>query len=76
MDAVLEGIVTTQKKEGFNAFIQMGDVVCLMMVIPVLTFIKGDAKSGDTLISRFGGKKILTTHCTDAYGFTWHTKEH
>jgi hypothetical protein len=59
MDAVLEGIVTIQKKEGFKAFIQMGDVIRLMMVIPVLTFVKGDAKSGDTLASHFGGKNCL-----------------
>jgi hypothetical protein len=36
MDAVLEGIVATQKKGGFKAFVQMGDVVHLMMVIPAL----------------------------------------
>jgi hypothetical protein len=40
MDAVLEGIVTAQRKGGFKAFIQMGDVIRLMMVIPVITFIK------------------------------------
>jgi hypothetical protein len=59
MDAVLEGILTAQKKGGFKAFVQMGDVVCLMTVIPVITFIKGDAKSGDTLISCFGGKNCI-----------------
>jgi hypothetical protein len=59
MDAVLEGIVTTQKKGGFKAFIRMGDVVRLMTVIPVITFVKGDAKSGDTLISCFGNKNCI-----------------
>jgi hypothetical protein len=59
MEAVLEGIVTTQKKGGFKAFVWMGDVVCLMTVIPVITFVKGDAKSGDTLVSRFGGKTCI-----------------
>jgi hypothetical protein len=59
MDAVLEGILATQKKGGFKAFVRMGDVVRLMMVIPVLTFVKGDAKSGDTLVSRFGGKNCI-----------------
>jgi hypothetical protein len=54
MEAVLEGIITAQKKGGFNAFVRMGNVVHLMTVIPVITFIKGDAKSGDTLVSRFG----------------------
>jgi hypothetical protein len=53
MDAVLEGIVTAQKKGGFNTFVRMGDVVCLMTVIPVITFVKGNAKSGDTLVSHF-----------------------
>jgi hypothetical protein len=81
MDAVLEGIVTTQKNGGFKAFVRMGDVVCLMKVIPVLTFVKGNAKSEDTHVSHFGGKNciarvpgcvcvarwILTTHCTDVY---------
>jgi hypothetical protein len=59
MDAVLEGIVTAQKQGGFKAFVRMGDVVCLMTVIPVITFVKGDAKSGDTLISCFGGKTCI-----------------
>ncbi len=59
MDAVLEGIVTAQKKGGFKAFVRMGNVVRLMMVIPVMTFVKGDAKSGDTLVSCFGGKNCI-----------------
>jgi hypothetical protein len=59
IDAVLEGIVTAQKKGGFKAFIQMGNVVCLMTVIPVITFVKGDAKHGDTLVSHFGGKNCI-----------------
>jgi hypothetical protein len=59
MDAVLEGIVTSQKKGGFKAFVRMGNVVCLMMVIYVITFVKGDAKSGDTLVSHFGGKNCI-----------------
>jgi hypothetical protein len=54
MDAVLEGIVTAQKKGGFKAFVLMGDVVRLMMVTPVITFVKGNAQSGDTLVSHFG----------------------
>jgi hypothetical protein len=37
----------------------MGNVVHLMMVIPVITFIKGNAKSGDTLVSHFGGKNCI-----------------
>ena len=59
MDAVLQGIRTVQKKGGFKAFVRMGDVVRLMMVMPVIAFVKGDAKSGDTLVSRFGGKNCI-----------------
>jgi hypothetical protein len=59
MDAVLEGIVTAQKKGGFKAFIRMGDVIRLMTVKPVITFVKGNAKSGDTLVSCFGGKNCI-----------------
>jgi hypothetical protein len=59
MAAVLEGIVTAQKNGGFKAFIQMGDVVRFMTMIPVITFVKGDAKSGDTLVSCFGGKNCI-----------------
>jgi hypothetical protein len=51
MEAFLEGIVTAQKKGGFEAFVRMGDVVRLMTVIPVITFVKGNAKSGDTRLS-------------------------
>ncbi len=29
------------------------------IMIPVITFIKGDAKSGDTLVSPFGGKNCI-----------------
>ncbi len=89
MEAVLEGILATQKKGGFKAFVQMGDVIYLMTVIPVLTFVKGDAKSGDTHLllwwqelhsqgtqDVFVARQILTTHCTDDYGSEWHTKEH
>jgi hypothetical protein len=87
MDTVLQGILAIQKRGGFKAFVQMGNVVCLM-VIPVITFVKGNAKSGDTLISCFGGKNCIARvprmclcgkadlHCTDAYGSEWHTKEH
>jgi hypothetical protein len=67
MDAVLEGILTAQKKGGFKALVQMGDVVCLMTVIPVITFIKGDAKSGDTLVSCFGGKNCIARVPQDVF---------
>ncbi len=47
------------EKGGFKAFVWMGNFVCLMMLIPVLTFVNGDAKSGDTLVSGFGGKNCI-----------------
>jgi hypothetical protein len=49
MYAVIEGIFAAQKKGGFKAFIGMGDVVCLITVTPVLTFIN----------SHFGGKNCI-----------------
>jgi hypothetical protein len=59
MDAVLEGIVTTQKRGGFKAFVRMDNVIHLMTVIRVITFVKGNAKSGDTLVSCFGSKNCI-----------------
>jgi hypothetical protein len=59
MDAVLQGILAIQKRGGFKAFVQMGNVFCLIMVIPVITFVKNDANSGDTLVSGFGGKNCI-----------------
>jgi hypothetical protein len=55
----LKVFLPLKKKGGFKAFIQMGDVVHLMMVIPVLTFVKGNAKSGFTLVSHFSGKNCI-----------------
>jgi hypothetical protein len=40
------------------------------MVIPVLTFIKGDAKSGDTLVSCFGWWQELHSQGTQDV-FVW-----
>jgi hypothetical protein len=56
MEAVLQGVHAAQQKGGFPAYVWMGNIVRRLMVIPVIAFIKGDAKSGDTLVSRFGGK--------------------
>ncbi len=39
MDAVLEGILAAQKNGGFKAFVRIGNVICLIMVIPVLTLL-------------------------------------
>jgi hypothetical protein len=43
-------------KRDFPAYVWMGDIVRRLMVIPVIAFVKGDAKSSETLISQFGGK--------------------
>jgi hypothetical protein len=56
MQTVLQGIKAAQEKGGFPAYVCNGDLVSRCLVIPVLAFVKGDAKSGDTLVSRFGGK--------------------
>jgi hypothetical protein len=56
MEAVLQGVHAAQQKGGFPAYVQMGGIVHRLMVIPVIAFIKGDAKSGDTLVLQFGGK--------------------
>jgi hypothetical protein len=59
MDAVLQGILAIPKRGGFKALVQMGNIFCLIMVRPVITFVKGDANSGDTLVSCFGGKNCI-----------------
>jgi hypothetical protein len=41
---------------GFPQYICMGDEISYMQVIPVLTMIQGDGKSGDTLVLCYGGK--------------------
>jgi hypothetical protein len=56
MEAVLQGVHAAQQNGGFPAYVWMGDVVCRLMVIPVIAFVRGDTKSGDTLISQFRGK--------------------
>ncbi len=45
-----------KKGGGLPAYVQMGDIMSRLMVTPVIAFIKGDAKSGKTLVSQFGGK--------------------
>jgi hypothetical protein len=56
MQAVLHWVHAAQQKGGFPAYVQMGDIMHRLMVIPVIAFVKGDAKSGNTLISQFRGK--------------------
>jgi hypothetical protein len=55
--AMLQGVHAAQKGGGgLPAYVQMGDIMSRLMVTPVIAFIKGDAKSGKTLVSQFGGK--------------------
>ena len=56
LDAVLFSLVECQESGGFDAYVQMGEYVRYLKVIPVLCFIKGDAKSGNALCCQFGGK--------------------
>jgi hypothetical protein len=53
---VLLSLINCQHKGGFDAYVHMGNCVRYLKVIPVVCFIKGDAKSGDTLCCQFGGK--------------------
>ena len=50
MEAVLQGVHAAQQKGGFPAYMQMGNIMHRLMVIPVIAFVMGDAKSHDTLV--------------------------
>ena len=54
--AVLQSVVECQNKGGFDGFVRMGDEVRYMRIIPVYVFLKGDGKSGDAVVARYGGK--------------------
>jgi hypothetical protein len=51
LDAVLFSLVECQESGGFAAYVRMGDYVRYLKVIPVVCFIKGDAKSGDAFLA-------------------------
>jgi hypothetical protein len=53
---VLFSLIECQEARGFDAYVRMGDYIRYLKVIPVVCFIKGDAKSGNALCCRFGGK--------------------
>ena len=59
MKVVMDGILKVQQKGGFPAYVRMGDEVRRVWVKVVFAFMKGDAKSGDALVSRFGGKNCI-----------------
>jgi hypothetical protein len=54
--AVLQSIVECQNKGGFDGYIQMGDEVRYLCIIPVFAILKGDGKSGDAVVTQYGGK--------------------
>jgi hypothetical protein len=56
LDAVLFSLIECQEARGFDAYVRMGDYIRYLKVIPVVCFIKGDAKSGNALCCQFGGK--------------------
>jgi hypothetical protein len=56
LDVVLFSLIECQEAGGFNAYVHMGDYIRYLKEIPVVGFIKGDAKIGNTLCCQFGGK--------------------
>jgi hypothetical protein len=51
----------------------MGDIVHRLMVKPVIAFVKGDAKSGDTLVLWLGGKNCTFWVPQDFASLGWNT---
>ncbi len=56
LGAVLQSIVKCQNKGRFDGYIRMGDEVRYLHIILVFAFLKGDGKSGVTVITRYSGK--------------------
>lgn len=56
---LLEGLVQYQQSGGKYMHVQMGDEVRYMKVIIVVGILSGDAKSGDAICARYGGKNCL-----------------
>jgi len=54
--AVLQSVVDCMNKGGFDGYVRMGDEVRYMRIKPVAVFLKGDGKSGDAIVARYGGK--------------------
>jgi hypothetical protein len=60
VSAVLQSIVECQNKGRFDGYVQMGNEVRYMCIILVFAYLKGDGKSGDAVIARYGGKNCKT----------------
>jgi len=52
-----------QKDGGFPCYVQMGDHIKYLHVIPVLAYIKDDAKSGNAWVGCYSGKNCLGRVC-------------
>jgi hypothetical protein len=48
---VLQSIVKCQNKGRFDGYVQMGNEVRYMSIIPVFVFLKGDGKSSDAVVT-------------------------
>jgi len=53
---ILEQLIELQRSGGTPLYVRMGDEIRYVHVIPVVSVITGDAKSGDTLCCRYLGK--------------------
>jgi hypothetical protein len=56
MCVLLDGLIEFQCKGGVHTWVRMGDEVCWMKVIIVVSVVSGDAKSSDIMCGQFGGK--------------------
>jgi hypothetical protein len=61
----------------FNTFILMGEEMCYIRVIPVISVLIGDGKNSDTLVLCFRGKNCLgnlSRLCMTPFGCSafWH----
>jgi len=68
--SILESLIKCQQNGGFHAYVRMGNEVRYLHVVPVVVFVKGDAKSGDVICCRFGGKNCkarVPRLCMTAY---------
>jgi hypothetical protein len=56
LSTILHPLVELQQAGGACLYVRMGDEVHFLKVIPVISVITGDAKSGDTLCCRYLGR--------------------
>lgn len=56
---ILEELIEIQQSGGIQMYVRMGDEIRFVKVIPVVSVMTGDAKSGDAACARFGGKNCI-----------------